>query len=212
MTHFVSVFPLNIVVFPGEKLNLHIFEPRYIQLIHECNERKIPFGIPVVLTDKPTELGTLVSIKEIVNTYEDGKMDITTEGQSVFRVLEFVKEIPDKLYSGAIVAQLPNFNNGSRAMMGHILEDMRTVHKELGIQKSFGKPDDALSSFDIAHHIGLSLEDEYQLLEYENELHRQEFIKRHLKRTLSVLKDMSALRERVQLNGHFKDLSGFDIA
>ncbi len=212
MTHFVPVFPLNIVVFPGEKLNLHIFEPRYKQLIAECNEKKIPFGIPAVIEKKPTELGTLMTIKEIVQTYEDGKMDIKTEGQSVFRVLEYVKEIPEKLYSGAIVTSIPNFSNGSKAMMLRILEDVRKLFHELGVEKEFSKPDDLIMSFDIAHHIGLTIEDEYQLLEYENELHRQEFIKRHLKRLLSTLKEVNTLKERVKLNGHFKDLSGFNFS
>ena len=212
MTFFLPVFPLELVVYPGEKLNLHIFEPRYRQLIIECHEKNIPFGIPAVMEKKPTELGTLVHLKEIVKVYEDGKMDIKTEGQSVFHVLEYVKEIPDKLYSGAIVTSVPNFLNGSKAMMKRILDDIRTLFRELGIEKAFGKSEEMLMSFDVAHHIGMSIEDEYQLLEYENELHRQEYIKRHLQRLLSTLKDVSALKERVKLNGHFKDLSGFNFS
>jgi hypothetical protein len=212
MTHFIPVFPLQIVVFPGEKLHLHIFEPRYRQLIQECHDRKIPFGIPSIKENTPTELGTLMELKEISKLYEDGKMDIKTEGLSVFRVLEYVKEIPEKLYSGAIVSQQLNFNNGSKSMMKRILDNIQTLHRELGIQKNFGKPDDELLSFDVAHHIGLSLDDEYQLLGYENELHRQEFIKRHLQHLLSVMKEMNALKEKVRLNGHFKDLSGFDFS
>src|SRR6187455_311175 len=49
MTNFIPIFPLGIVVFPGENLNLHIFEPRYKQLIKECFEQKKPFGIPPVI-------------------------------------------------------------------------------------------------------------------------------------------------------------------
>lgn len=212
MTHFIPVFPLNIVVFPGEKLHLHIFEPRYRQLILECKKKNIAFGIPSIKDNSPTELGTLTLLKEITQVYDNGKMDIKTEGQSVFRVLEYVKEIPDKLYSGAIVTPQPNFNNGLSSMMTQILEQMQLLHKELGIQKNFGKAHQDLISFDIAHHIGLTLEEEYQLLSYENELHRQEFIKRHLQRLLSVMNEVSKLKERVKLNGHFKDLGGFDFS
>src|SRR6476469_10058709 len=101
MINFIPIFPLSTVVFPGEQLNLHIFEPRYIELITECNASKKPFGIPVVLKSKVEEMGTLVEIIEVAKVYEDGKLDIKTSGLSVFRILEIVKELPDKLYSGA---------------------------------------------------------------------------------------------------------------
>src|SRR4051812_4886254 len=103
MTRFVPIFPLDIVVFPGELLNLHIFEPRYKQLINECFADKKPFGIPTVLKNGLSEIGTSVEVLEIVKVYDDGKMDVRTKGLEVFRILEIVKEIPDKLFSGAIV-------------------------------------------------------------------------------------------------------------
>ncbi len=103
MTNFIPIFPLGIVVYPGEKLNLHIFEPRYKQLINDCYEGKKNFGIPTVLNDKLQEMGSSVLITEITKRYEDGKMDIKTEGQEVFKILELIKDLPDKMYSGAIV-------------------------------------------------------------------------------------------------------------
>src|SRR5580698_1621759 len=103
MTNFIPLFPLSIVVYPGESLNLHIFEPRYKQLINECYADAKPFGIPPIINDKLNEMGTLVQISEIVHVEENGEMDIKTKGLSIFRVLEVVKSLPDKLYSGAIV-------------------------------------------------------------------------------------------------------------
>ena len=103
MTNFIPIFPLSIVVYPGEQLNLHIFEPRYKQLIEDCFAAKKNFGIPAVLDNKVSEMGTLVQVTEISNRYPDGKMDIKTEGLKTFKILEIVKDIPDKLYSGAIV-------------------------------------------------------------------------------------------------------------
>ena len=69
MTNFIPIFPLAIVVYPGEQLNLHIFEPRYKQLVTECFELKKPFGIPAVINDKISEMGTLVQVKEISKLY-----------------------------------------------------------------------------------------------------------------------------------------------
>ena len=88
MTNFIPIFPLGMVVYPGEKLNLHIFEPRYQQLITECYAETKPFGIPVVLDKNVAEMGTLIEITEIAEIYQDGKMDIRARGLRVFRVLE----------------------------------------------------------------------------------------------------------------------------
>jgi Lon protease-like protein len=103
MINFIPIFPLNIVVYPGEQLNLHIFEERYKQLINESFKTQKPFGIPSVFNNNVSEIGTLAKVTEIVQVYDDGKMEIRTEGISVFRVLEIIKKVPDKLYSGAIV-------------------------------------------------------------------------------------------------------------
>lgn len=84
MTNFIPIFPLSIVVYPGEDLNLHIFEPRYKQLVSECIESKKPFGIPAVINNKMNELGTLVEIIDVSKTYENGELDIKTRGKKFF--------------------------------------------------------------------------------------------------------------------------------
>jgi Lon protease-like protein len=211
MTNFIPVFPLPLVVFPGEPLNLHIFEPRYKQLIKHCIDEKKPFGIPPVMDSAPRDMGTLVEVESVAKVYEDGRMDIKTRGVRVFRVLEWVKEIPEKLYSGAIVNYLPNYENGSRQMMRHILTEMRRLHAAMQVVKKLDIPDDQLGCFHIAHHVGLSLSEEYELLGYENELHRQEFLKRHLTKVLPVVEEMKRMQERIKMNGHFRDLSGFSF-
>ena len=103
MTNFIPIFPLAIVVYPGEELNLHIFEPRYKELINDCNSSKKMFGIPSVINDKVSEMGTLMELTEITQVYDSGEMDIKTKGVKVFRILELIKTVPDKLYGGAIV-------------------------------------------------------------------------------------------------------------
>jgi len=209
MTNFIPIFPLGLVVYPGENLNLHIFEPRYKQLIRECVEQQKPFGIPAVLDNQVKEMGTLVNVVEIVKVYDNDEMDIKTRGADVFRILEVIREIPDKMYSGAIVNYPPNNIHGSTQLMKTVLDGLRALHQNLGVDKKFGKPDHELLSYDIAHHIGLSLQDEYRLLEFTQELHRQEFLKRHIQKVLPVMKEMEELKEKIKLNGHFKSLPGF---
>jgi len=212
MTNFIPVFPLGIVVYPGETVNLHIFEPRYKQLVNECHAEGKPFGIPTVIDNKLNEMGTLVKITEVVQVYENGEMDIRAQGQRVFRVLEVIKAIPDKLFSGAIVNYPENAEGpGKRELMQKVLNAVRELHRLLNITKDFHKPDAELTAYDIAHHAGLTLQEEYELLGLLREEQRQEYLKRHLGRVLPVIAEMETLKERVKLNGHFKNLSSFQF-
>lgn len=211
MTNFIPIFPLALVVYPGEKLNLHIFEPRYKQLINECYTQKKPFGIPAVINNSINEMGTLVQVTEIAQVYDDGKMDIKTQGVRVFRILEVIKEIPDKLYSGAIVNYPDNSERGSRELMQKVMNSINELHTLLKIEKDFKKPPAELTSYDVAHHIGLSLMEEYEVLGILTEIQRQEYLKRHLSKVIPVLAGMESLKEKIKLNGHFKNLSSFNL-
>ena len=97
MTNFIPIFPLGIVVYPGEDLNLHIFEPRYKQLTKECHEQKRPFGIPTVIEKKVQDYGSLVEVIEITKVHDNGELDIKTKGQRVFRILGRASRAKDRL-------------------------------------------------------------------------------------------------------------------
>jgi len=211
MTNFIPIFPLGIVVFPGEELNLHIFEERYKKLIAECFADNKPFGIPVVIDNNLMDFGATVEVAEVIEIYTDGKMDIRTKGLGIFKMLEIVKEVPDKLYSGAIVTHQENYGGLKKNFMPAVLAGVRDLHQLLHITKQFKKPDDELNSYDVAHHAGMNLEEEYELLQLMREDQRQEYLKRHLAKVLPVVAGMDALKEKVNLNGHFRDLKGFEF-
>jgi uncharacterized protein len=211
VTNFIPIFPLGIVVYPGEELNLHIFEPQYKQLITECNEQKKPFGIPTVLENKMQDFGSMVIIKEISKLHDNGEMDIKTKGEKVFRILEVIKHVPDKLYSGAIVNYPDTREKGNIDLMRKVMTGIRDLHKLLKVNKDFQKPDEEVRCYEVAHHIGLSLEEEYELLGLLDERQRQEFLKRHLTKVIPMVAGMEQLKEKIKLNGHFKNLPGFDL-
>ncbi|MFL5741861.1 MAG: LON peptidase substrate-binding domain-containing protein [Flavisolibacter sp.] len=211
MTNFIPIFPLGLVVYPGEQLNLHIFEPRYKQLINECQTEKKIFGIPSVIENRMQDYGTVVRITEISKMEDNGEMDIKTEGEQVFRVLEVIKEIPDKLYSGAIVNYPSNQEEGSSELMRRVVNSIRELYKLLKVKKEFIKDDMALRSYDVAHHVGLSLQEEYELLALMQERQRQEYLKRHLTKVIPLVAEMEQLKKKVKLNGHFKNLSSFNF-
>lgn len=211
MTNFIPIFPLGIVVYPGENLNLHIFEPKYKQLIRECHEQKKAFGIPTVVENKMRDLGSLVTITEIFRVEDNGEMDIRARGERVFRILEVIKSVPDKLYSGAIVNYPDTYERGNVEQMRKVMAGIRDLHRLLKVSKEFNKPDEEIKCYEVAHHIGLSLEEEYELLGLLDERQRQEYLKRHLTKVIPMIAGMEQLKEKIKLNGHFKNLPGFDI-
>jgi Lon protease-like protein len=211
MTNFIPIFPLGIVVYPGESLNLHIFEPRYKQLISECHDAQKPFGIPTVIDNKVQDYGSLVEITNLSKIYDNGEMDIKTKGVRIFRILEVIKEVPDKMYSGAIVNYPDTYERGNPEVMRRVMSSIRDLHKLLKVSKEFKKEDTDLKVYDVAHHIGLSLEEEYELLGLLDERQRQEYLKRHLAKVIPLVAGMEQLKEKIKLNGHFKNLSGFDL-
>lgn len=209
MTNFIPIFPLGIVVYPGEDLNLHIFEPRYKQLITECHSEKKPFGIPTVIEEKLQDYGSLVEITELSKVYDNGEMDIKTRGGRVFRILEVITSVPDKLYSGAIVNYPDTLEEGNKELMRRVMNGIRELYKLLKVSKDFTKEDQQLKVYDIAHHIGLTLEEEYDLLRLMDERQRQEYLKRHLTKVVPMVAEMENLKEKIRQNGHFRNLSGF---
>jgi len=85
------------------------------------------------------------------------------------------------------------------------------MHELLHITKDFKKPDEELVSYDIAHHAGLSLKEEYELLLLLKENQRLEYLKRHLKKVLPMIGGIENLKEKIKLNGHFRELKGFNF-
>lgn len=211
MTNFIPIFPLEIVVYPGEDLNLHIFEPRYKQLITECHSGKKPFGIPTVIQNKVQDYGSLVEIVELSKLHDNGEMDIKTKGIRIFRILEMIREVPDKLYSGAIVNYPDTYEKGNPGVMRKVMASIRQLHQVLNVSKDFKKQDEELHVYEVAHHVGLSIEEEYEVLHLLDERQRQEYLKRHLNKVLPVLTEMEHLKEKIRLNGHFKNLEGFKL-
>lgn len=207
MTNFIPIFPLNIVVFPDEQLNLHIFEPRYKQLITDCYENKKQFGIPTVLKNSMSDFGTSVDILSIEKIHENGEMDIKTKGNRIFKIIEPINFIPDKLYHGAIVTYPENILDSIPMKWNSLLELIRYFHELLEVKKDYKKANDHMQTYDIAHHAGLSLEQEYEFLCLLKESQRQEFLHQHLKKTIPTIVELQNLKKRIEMNGHFRKLS-----
>jgi len=95
--------------------------------------------------------------------------------------------------------------------MQKVVAGIRKLHQLLNVSKTFTKPDEELNSYDVAHHVGFSIDEEYELLGLTMELQRQEYLRRHLTKVIPVVLEMEGLKEKIKLNGHFKNLTGFQF-
>lgn len=195
-------FPLKLVAFPGEKLNLHIFEPRYKQLILDCIKHESTFGIPV-FHKEILDFGSEMLVKEVVKTYENGEMDITTECIGAFKINSFEEKVKGKLYAGGEVTSIINVNDSSDEKWSTLRKLAKELVDVLNMQKELDV-DLMTDSFELAHKLGLSLEQEYDMLQMPAESQRQAYMINHLKRALPLIKEMENAKERIRMNGHFQ--------
>ncbi|WBA42921.1 LON peptidase substrate-binding domain-containing protein [Hymenobacter canadensis] len=207
MSRLLALFPLNLVVFPGEKLNLHIFEPRYRQLVRDCLSEGITFGIPPYRNEAVSMLGTEMQLIGVEKSYDSGELDIRTRAIGLFRVEEFYRQAPGKLYAGGLVDDVPDDKTADVLLQARITAHVEQLYDVLGLRKLMQELPADYRVYDIAHHLGLNTEQEFQLLEAETETERQELVLEHLEHILPVLLETERLKERVRLNGHFKNLT-----
>lgn len=102
-TKSMAMFPLSVFVLPGEETPLRIFEPRYKQLIGECEENGNTFGIPYISGDEIKPYGSEVELVNVVARNSKGEMVIMIKGVSNFHLLDFTETLPGKLYGGGII-------------------------------------------------------------------------------------------------------------
>ncbi len=206
MKDFIPLFPLKMVVFPDENLNLHIFEPRYKQLIRECEQNGTTFGVPAFIDNKIMDFGTELKLLKVEKRYENGEMDISTRGIGIFKIEEFYRTTPNKLYSGADIERLISNDEGDPSLYELIRESIEELFIALNIKNNLDIDHTEFKTYHIAHHVGFSIEQEYKFLCMGTERERQEYMIDHIQKLIPVVREMERLKKRAQLNGHFKNI------
>ncbi|RYF13247.1 MAG: peptidase [Oxalobacteraceae bacterium] len=204
MEKTLALFPLNLVVYPGEDLNLHIFEPRYQQLVSECIEEERTFGIPAFINNKLPGYGTEMHVTTLHKRYPDGRMDIKSRGVGVFKLVNFENPVAGKLYAGGEV-ELVTPGDGYSAHTKALTERLDRLYDLLQIEVDYDSSDENFS-YKVAHKVGLSIDQEYDVLQLDSEAERQLFLIQHLNTVLPVVSDMERTKQRIRMNGHFKNL------
>jgi hypothetical protein len=200
---YLPFFPLKLVAFPGEELNLHIFEPRYQELLTDVEENKTSFGI-CVFTNQLSGYGTEVILEKINKRYEDGRLDIKTRGLRPFKILTFDNPVKGKLYAGGNVAFLKNDPSITDVQHHEFIFYLKEMLHLLNLEVDFDPI--VVNSFTFAHKVGLRIEEELELLQMESERERTGFLINHFKRMIPVIKAIESAKEKIKLNGHYKYL------
>ena len=205
----LPLFPLQSIFFPGETVPLHIFEERYKQLILDCRDEAITFGIPVYI-DNNMQFGVEVQLVEVVTTYDNAEMDVVCVARQVFKLQSFESKLEDKLYAGGVVELLEYDYEADEVFKLKVYQKIKELYKLMEVPFSNTSPE-TFNSFTLAHKMGLSFEQEYELLQIPKEMNRLSFIDNHLTNAIAVLGQVERTRETIQLNGHFKNFDPLDF-
>ena len=160
----LPLFPLEVVLLPGTPLPLHIFEPRYKEMIGECLANDAPFGVIRALEEGIAEVGCTAEIITVTKEYPDGRMDLIAEGRKRFEVLELNQE---RSFLRAEVLLVPDEPNAAAQE-----EKIRAIQLHLEILSLAGAVQDLSAadqnqlSFYLAGSLPLDLDFKQKLLAY----------------------------------------------
>jgi ATP-dependent Lon protease len=200
----IPLFPLDIVLFPGQAMPLHIFEPRYREMTRHCQDTLSPFGIILLHEGSLAQTGCTALIVKILKKYEDGRSDILTAGQSAFRL---VRTHDEKAYLEAEVEYFEeDFTEIDSAVSTRLEELCNQCHQILyGEDAPRFETDGSISlAYHVASELPVEVAIRQKLLEIRSEGERQARLVAHLADWYPQLQNREHVRGKAASNGHGK--------
>jgi Lon protease-like protein len=196
----IPLFPLDVVLFPGTPLPLHIFEPRYKEMIAECLSEHRTFGVVRVVEQGLAEVGCTAEIITVVKEYPDGRLDLVTEGRQRFELLRVNQERSFLQAEVLLIHDEPGTPpeaDTARAIR---------LHAELlavaGAKQDLSAADPARLSFYLAGSLPLDLDFKQKLLALRSEPERLSLLINYFETIIPNLRRAATARERAGGNGH----------
>ena len=193
----LGLFPLEIVLLPGELVPLHIFEERYKELIGECLDESAEFGLVLADDRGVRETGTRARVVDVLERFEDGRLNVVIRGGERFRLLELTSgrafqtgEVEDVRDDGEAPEQADV--ERVRTLYGRVAEIAGADPDEL---------DDEPLSFAVAARVDFGVEAKQRLLELTSETARLRLLEPLLETAAEVLRQVEERRRRARGNG-----------
>ena len=200
----IPLFPLNVVLMPGTPLPLHIFEERYKQMVNECLDSGMEFGMVLADESGTRRVGCTARIVELVQHYEDGRLVILVEGSRRFRLKNILAGKP--YYVGDIEyledepgEDITSLAEECVALLERVVEAATEGSVGIEIESPYRN-----LSFAIAGRIEFDLETRQQILELPTERGRLEKIKELLAEAADRLEREHQARKKAEKNGHLR--------
>lgn len=200
MAALIPLFPLDVVLFPGVPLPLHIFEPRYKEMIGECLAQNRTFGVVRALEQGLAEVGCTAEIVTVVKKYADGRLDLVSEGRQRFELLSVNQ---DRSYLQGEVLMIedepgsPSLVDTARAIQLHA-----QLIAAAGAKQDLSDVKYSLLSFHLAGSLPLDLDLKQQLLALRTESARLAVLIPYLEGIIPKLHRAAKAREKAGGNGH----------
>jgi Lon protease-like protein len=196
----LPLFPLDVVLFPGAALPLHIFEPRYKEMIGECRAQHRHFGVVRALDQGLAEVGCTAEIVTVVKEYPDGRLDLVAEGRKRFELLRINQE---RSFLQAEVVMIDDHPGTSpQEDISRAIE----LHSELaaiaGVKQDLPAAARLLLSFHLAGSLPLDLDFKQKLLSLRSEPERLSLFISYLETIIPNIRRSTAAREKAGSNGH----------
>ncbi|MBL7921332.1 MAG: LON peptidase substrate-binding domain-containing protein [Bacteroidia bacterium] len=186
----IPMFPLNMVLLPGETSKIYIYEERYKQLITECLANDASFGIPYFEKGKVKDYGCEVKIKRILKTFSNGDIEILIEGTNLFHLIEFSEVLTPKLYGAGLIEYMPI----NQKIILNNLQDA-VVNYFGSVQSKFVDYETVsnLSVFNVASSLQLTNTEKYQLISHRNQ---QLFLLNQIKFIVHIINTEHQIKDR----------------
>lgn len=197
----LPLFPLDLVLLPGTPLPLHIFEPRYREMISECLDRKALFGVVRAKEEGVAEIGCTAEIITVAKKYPDGRLDIVTEGRERFEVMQVSQE---RSFLQAEVMYLQD--EPEKATVEEIAQAVKLQGEIVELAGSApaspSQVEDRQLSFSLVGPLPLDLDFKQTLLGMRSEAERMQAVISYFEAILPNLRRTVRARQKAGGNGH----------
>jgi Lon protease-like protein len=200
LASLIPLFPLDVVLFPGTPLPLHIFEPRYKEMIGECLAQNRTFGVVRAVEQGLAEVGCTAEIVTVVKEYEDGRLDLVTEGRKRFELLHVNQE------RSFLRAEVQMIEDELGKPPQQDTDRATALHSELlalaGARQDLSAADPSALSFYLAGSLPLDLDFKQKLLSLRSESERLSLLIAYLEQLIPKIQRAARAKEKAGGNGH----------